>query len=62
MATERIYKVESKIDSMNREIISLGKTLGEVKGSLAELRWTNRLIIGGFLIFAIKEWVWPLFG
>ena len=61
MATERIYRVESQVDSMNREIISVSKTLGEIKGSLTELRWTNRLIIGGSLLFALKEWVWPLF-
>ena len=61
MATERIDRVESQIDSMNSEIISLARTLGEIRGSLTELRWTNRLIIGGFLIFALKEWVWPLF-
>ncbi len=44
------------------ETISLNKTLGEIKGSVAEIRWTNRLIIGAFLIFALKEWIWPLFG
>jgi tetrahydromethanopterin S-methyltransferase subunit G len=61
MATERIDRVESQVDSINSELISFGKTLGEIKGALAEIRWTNRLIIGGFLLFALKEWVWPLF-
>ena len=49
-------------EPVKSETISLNKTLGEIKGSVAEIRWTNRLIIGAFLIFALKEWVWPLFG
>lgn len=61
MATERIDRIESQVDSVNREMIFLSRTLGEIKGSLTELRWTNRLIIGGFLLFALKEWIWPLF-
>lgn len=61
MATERIDRVESQVDSLSRELMTLGRTVGEIKGALAEIRWTNRVIIGGFLIFALKEWVWPLF-
>lgn len=50
------------VDIIDRERISLNKIVGEIKGALAEIRWTNRLIIGAFLIFALKEWVWPLLG
>ena len=49
-------------EPIKKEMISLKKTVGEIKGSVSEIRWTNRLIIGAFLIFALKEWVWPLFG
>lgn len=62
MATERVDRLEIQVDTLNREMISLNKTVGEIKGSVAEIRWTNRLIIGAFLIFALKEWVWPLLG
>lgn len=62
MATESVDRLEIQVDTLNREMISLNKTVGEIKGSVAEIRWTNRLIIGAFLIFALKEWVWPLLG
>ena len=32
MAAERIDRVESQVDSINSELISFGKTLGEIKG------------------------------
>ena len=40
---------------VNRELMTLGRTVGETKGALAEIRLTNRAIIGGFLIFALEE-------
>ena len=32
---------------------ALTGTVGKIESSLAEIRWTNRLLV-------IKEWLWPL--
>ena len=32
----------------------------KIEGSLAEIRWTNRLLVGGIFLLVFKEWVWPL--
>lgn len=38
---------------------ALGK-MGKIEASLAEIRWTNRLLLGGVILLVIKEWLWPL--
>ena len=38
----------------------LSRTVGKIESSLAEIRWTNRLLVGGVILLIIKEWLWPL--
>ena len=38
----------------------LSRAVGKIEGSLAEIRWTNRLLVGGVILLVIKEWLWPL--
>ena len=38
------------------------RAVGKIEGSLAELCWTNRLLVGGVILLIIKEWLWPLLG
>ena len=38
----------------------LTRAIGKIKFSLAEIRWTNRLLVGGVILLVIKEWLWPL--
>ena len=40
--------------------LELSRTVGKIESSLAELRWTNRLLVGGVILLIIKEWLWPL--
>lgn len=40
----------------------LTRAVGKIEGSLAELRRTNRLLVGGVILLIIKEWLWPLLG
>lgn len=38
---------------------AVGK-IGKIEAALAEIRWTNRLLVGGVILLVIKEWLWPL--
>ena len=39
---------------------ALTRAVGKIESSLAEIRWTNRLLVGGVILLVIKEWLWPL--
>ena len=39
---------------------ALTGAIGKIENSLAEIRWTNRLLVGGVILLVIKEWLWPL--
>ncbi len=50
----------SRIDASERNVTELTRAVGKIEGSLAEIRWTNRLLVGGVIVLVIKELVWPL--
>ena len=47
---------------VSKDCAELNRAVGKIEGSLAELRWTNRLLVGGVILLIIKEWLWPLLG
>ena len=49
-----------RVDTSERNITELTRAVGKIEGSLAEIRWTNRLLVGGIFLLVLKEWVWPL--
>ena len=50
----------SRIDTAERNVTEITRAVGKIEGSLAESRWTNRLLVGGVIVLVIKELVWPL--
>ena len=52
--------MSGRVDSVERNLTELSRAVGKIEGSLAEIRWTNRLLVGGVILLAIKEWLWPL--
>ena len=54
--------LSSRVDTTERSVTELARAIGKIEGSLAEIRWTNRLLVGGVLALAIKGLVWPLVG
>ncbi len=54
--------LSSRMDTSERNITELTRAVGKIEGSLAEIRWTNRLLVGGVILLVIKEWLWPLLG
>jgi hypothetical protein len=52
--------VAGRVDTTERNITELTRAVGKIEGSLAEIRWTNRLLVGGVILLVIKEWLWPL--
>ena len=54
--------LSARVDTAEGNITELNRAVGKIEGSLAELRWTNRLLVGGVILLIIKEWLWPLLG
>ena len=49
-----------RVDTAEANIIELTRAVGKIEGSLAEIRWTNRLLVSGVILLIIKQWLWPL--
>ena len=54
--------LSARVDTAEDNITELNRAVGKIEGSLAELRWTNRLLVGGVILLIIKEWLWSLLG
>lgn len=54
--------LSGRTETAERNITDLARAVGKIEGSLAEIRWTNRLLVGGVILLVIKEWLWPLLG
>ena len=54
--------LSSRTETAERNITDLARAVVKIEGSLAEIRWTNRLLVGGVILLVIKEWLWPLLG
>ena len=52
--------LSGRTDTGEHNIVELARAVGKIEGSLAEIRWTNRLLVGGVIVLVIKEWSWPL--
>ncbi len=37
--------------------LELSRTVGKIESFLAEIRWTNRILVGGVILLIIKEWL-----
>ena len=60
VSKDRFDALAGRMDSAERNIMELTRAVGRIEGSLAEIRWTNRLLVGGVILLVIKEWLWPL--
>lgn len=60
VSRDRFDALAGRMDSAERNIIELTRAVGRIEGALAEIRWTNRLLVGGVILLVIKEWLWPL--
>ena len=49
--------LSGRMDTSERNITELTRAVGKIEGSLAEIRWTNRLLVGGVIVLVIKEWL-----
>lgn len=52
--------LSGRMDTAERNMNELTRAVGKIEGSLAEIRWTNRLLVGGVIVLVIKELLWPL--
>lgn len=60
VSKDRFDALAGRMDSAERNIMELTRAVGRIEGALAEIRWTNRLLVGGVILLVIKEWLWPL--
>ena len=60
VSKESVDALASRVDTSERNITELTRAVGKIEGSLAEIRWTNRLLVGGIFLLVLKEWIWPL--
>ena len=60
VSKDNLDALSGRMDTAERNITELTRAVGMIEGSLAEIRWTNRLLVGGVIVLVIKELLWPL--
>ncbi len=60
VSKDNLDALSGRMDTAERNITELTRAVGKIEGSLAEIRWTNRLLVGGVIVLVIKELLWPL--
>ena len=59
VSKDNLDALSGRMDTAERNITELTCAVGKVEGSLAEIRWTNRLLVV-VVVLVIKVLLWPL--
>ena len=60
VSKEGFDALSGRVDTSERNITELTRAVGKIEGSLSEIRWTNRLLVGAVIALVVKEIVWPI--